>query len=129
MIYRQLSKFFLSIFLFCISAISISSSASKYLSFSPFIIFSCQNFFEYFFIYSRFRDFAELNSQIKQNLKGHHLRSSLPPLPEKLSKITTDHRSNLFLEDRYAKLQVSAVCVVCLFVSKCCVCCLFVCCQ
>jgi hypothetical protein len=34
-------------------------------------------------VHRRFRDFAELNSQVKQNFKGHHLRSSLPPLPEK----------------------------------------------
>jgi len=32
-------------------------------------------------VHRRFRDFADLNSNIKQNFKGHHLRSSLPSLP------------------------------------------------
>lgn len=41
---------------------------------------------------SRFRDFSELNSQVKQNFKGHHLREALPPLPEKPLKSLTDHK-------------------------------------
>ena len=53
----------------------------------------------------RFKDFADLNSQVKQNFKGHHLRSSLPPLPEKLLKITTDHLDPAFIQDRKAKLD------------------------
>jgi PX domain len=57
-------------------------------------------------VHRRFRDFAELNSQVKQNLKGHHLRTSLPLLPEKLSKITTDHTDPAFLESRYTGLEI-----------------------
>ena len=52
-------------------------------------------------VHRRFRDFAELNSQIKQNFKGHHLRGSLPSLPEKWSKLTTDHKDPEFIEGRY----------------------------
>lgn len=54
----------------------------------------------------RFRDFAELNSQVKQNLKGHHLREILPPLPEKPLKSFTDHRDPVFIADRQAKLNI-----------------------
>jgi hypothetical protein len=54
----------------------------------------------------RFKDFADLNSQVKQNFKGHHLRSSLPLLPEKLLKITTDHRDPSFIQDRRSKLDM-----------------------
>ena len=35
-------------------------------------------------VHRRFRDFADMNSQVKQNLKGHVLLSSIPALPEKL---------------------------------------------
>ena len=35
--------------------------------------------------------------QVKQNLKGHHLRGALPPLPEKPLKQLTDHRCVLFM--------------------------------
>jgi hypothetical protein len=45
----------------------------------------------------RFREFAELNSQIKQNMKGHHLRDVLPPLPDKPSKQFTDHKDLGFI--------------------------------
>lgn len=61
--------------------------------------------FEHNFI-RRFKEFAELNSQIKQNLKGNHLRELLPPLPEKPSKAWTDHRDVQFIEDRKIKLEV-----------------------
>lgn len=56
--------------------------------------------------FSRFRDFAELNSQVKQNLKGHHLREIIPPLPEKPLKSLTDHRDPTFIQDRQAKLEI-----------------------
>lgn len=54
----------------------------------------------------RFREFAELNSQVKQNLKGHHLRDILPPLPEKPLKSMTDHRDPQFIQDRQQKLEL-----------------------
>lgn len=53
----------------------------------------------------RFREFAELNSQIKQNMKGHHLRDVLPPLPEKPLKQFTDHTDLAFIQDRCFKLE------------------------
>lgn len=53
----------------------------------------------------RFKDFAELNSQVKQNFKGHHLRSSLPPLPEKTPKFAADHLDPAFIQERRVKLQ------------------------
>mmetsp|Transcript_20267 Transcript_20267/g.29048 ORF Transcript_20267/g.29048 Transcript_20267/m.29048 type:complete len:425 (-) Transcript_20267:892-2166(-) len=56
-------------------------------------------------VHRRFRDFAELNSQVKQNMKGHHLRWSLPPLPEKPLKAMTDHNDPAFIQDRSAKLE------------------------
>ena len=57
-------------------------------------------------IFRRFKDFADMNSQIKQNFKGHHLRSSLPLLPEKVLKITTDHLDPAFIQDRKHKLDL-----------------------
>ena len=57
----------------------------------------------------RFREFAELNSQIKQNLKGNHLRSSLPEFPEKTPKFISDHNSVIFIAERSFKLQVCSV--------------------
>ena len=116
-----------SLFLFC--------------PFSLFLCLSCPHHFllYYFFINSylffrfhlhlslrRFRDFSELNSQVKQNFKGHHLRSSLPPFPEKHSKLTTNHGNQAFLIDRYTKLEVTIdvemhiiilLCYVCLFIT------------
>ena len=38
-------------------------------------------------VHRRFRDFADMNSAIKQNLKGHQMWSSLPSLPEKTLKV------------------------------------------
>lgn len=58
------------------------------------------------FVHRRFKDFAELNSQVKQNLKGHHMRSSLPAFPEKTSKLLADHLDPFFIADRKAKLQI-----------------------
>jgi hypothetical protein len=54
----------------------------------------------------RFRDFAEMNSHVKQNLKGHHLREILPPFPEKPLKSFTDHRDPGFIKDRQQKLEI-----------------------
>jgi hypothetical protein len=39
-------------------------------------------------------------------LKGHHLRSSLPPLPDKTPKFAADHLDPLFIQDRKQKLQI-----------------------
>ena len=56
-------------------------------------------------VHRRFKDFSELNSSIKQNLKGHHLRSSLPNLPEKQIKIMTDHQDPEFITERSQQLS------------------------
>jgi len=56
-------------------------------------------------VHRRFRDFADLNSNIKQNFKGHHLRSSLPSLPDKTLKFTTNHLDPAFIEERRQKLE------------------------
>lgn len=57
-------------------------------------------------VHRRFREFAELNSQVKQNFKGHHLRSSLPSLPSKSIKLTTDHQDPTFISQRANELDV-----------------------
>lgn len=54
----------------------------------------------------RFRDFVELNSQVKQNFKGNHLLQVLPPLPEKPLKSFTNHRDPTFIEERAYKLEL-----------------------
>ena len=54
----------------------------------------------------RFSDFARLHSQVMQNLKGHHLLLSLPSLPEKFSKLFTDHNDPAFIERRYVYMCV-----------------------
>ena len=56
-------------------------------------------------VHRRFKEFAELNSQCKQNLKGNHLRSSLPPLPDKPLKFTTDHSDMNFINQRKTELS------------------------
>eukprot|EP01038_Epipyxis_sp_PR26KG_P010952 gene10952-14706_t len=63
-------------------------------------------------VHRRFREFAEFNSQIKQNFKGHHLRSILPPLPEKTLKVTTDHRDPNFIKERCARLDIFLVAMI-----------------
>jgi hypothetical protein len=60
--------------------------------------------FSVLIVFRRFRDFADLNSQVKQNFKGHHLRSSLPPFPEKTPKFATDHLDPTFIQERRQKL-------------------------
>ena len=44
-------------------------------------------------------------SQIKQNFKGHHLRSSLPQFPEKTLKLLTNHLDRIFITERRQKLD------------------------
>mmetsp|Transcript_17466 Transcript_17466/g.15749 ORF Transcript_17466/g.15749 Transcript_17466/m.15749 type:complete len:332 (+) Transcript_17466:25-1020(+) len=56
-------------------------------------------------VHRRFKDFADMFSQVKQNFKGHHLRSSLPIFPEKTLKLTTDHMDPTFINDRREKLS------------------------
>ena len=56
-------------------------------------------------VHRRFKEFADLNSQIKQNFKGHHLRSSIPEFPEKTLKVLSDHREPGFIQERRAKLD------------------------
>ena len=56
-------------------------------------------------IHRRFRDFADMNSQVKQNLKGHILLSSVPALPEKTLKILVDHNDPTFIRDRVEGLS------------------------
>jgi hypothetical protein len=63
-------------------------------------------------IHRRFRDFAEYNSQVKQNFKGHHLRDMLPPLPEKPLKSLTDHKDPQFILDRQLKLETFLIAIV-----------------
>lgn len=57
-------------------------------------------------VHRRFRDFADMNSQVKQNLKGHILFGSLPPLPEKTLKILVDHNDSQFIRDRVQGLNI-----------------------
>ena len=56
-------------------------------------------------VHRRFRDFSELNSGIKQNLKGHHLRRSLPSLPKKQLKLMTNHQDLEFISERSNQLS------------------------
>ncbi|KAJ1421377.1 hypothetical protein B484DRAFT_433259 [Ochromonadaceae sp. CCMP2298] len=56
-------------------------------------------------VHRRFREFAELNSQVKQNMKGHHLREALPPMPAKPTKAFTDHRDPVFIQERCQALE------------------------
>mmetsp|Transcript_22746 Transcript_22746/g.23402 ORF Transcript_22746/g.23402 Transcript_22746/m.23402 type:complete len:391 (+) Transcript_22746:106-1278(+) len=56
-------------------------------------------------VHRRFKDFTVLNSDIREHFKGHHLKSSLPDLPEKRSKLTTDHTDPVFLQQRETQLQ------------------------
>ena len=57
-------------------------------------------------VHRRFKDFAELNSSVKQNLKGHHLRSSIPPLPTKELKLFTDHQDPDFISGENAPIYL-----------------------
>ena len=56
-------------------------------------------------VHRRFRDFADMNSQIKQNLKGHQIWSSLPSLPEKTLKFLVDHSDPAFINERKEALH------------------------
>ena len=57
-------------------------------------------------VHRRFRDFTELDDQIRAALQGHHLQSSLPRLPRKELKFLTDHTDPSFLNERRANLEV-----------------------
>lgn len=61
------------------------------------------------FVHRRFRDFSELLTEVKRRLKGHHLYSSLPELPEKHLKILTDHNNSYFLDQRLQQLKTFLV--------------------
>ena len=56
-------------------------------------------------VHRRFRDFADMNSQIKQNLKGHQIWSSLPNLPDKTLKFLVDHNDPAFVAERQIGLH------------------------
>ena len=58
-------------------------------------------------VHRRFRDFADLHDQVRQNLRGHHLFSSIPPLPEKTIKIGQEslHSDPAFISARREKLE------------------------
>ena len=64
-------------------------------------------------VHERFRDFADMNSQVKQNLKGHVLLSSIPALPEKTLKILVDHNDPTFIKDRVRALAIFCNCYWC----------------
>lgn len=65
-------------------------------------------------VHRRFRDFADLNDQVKQNLKGNHLYSSIPPFPEKTLKIGNNklHSDPAFIQARLAKLEIYVAALV-----------------
>jgi len=59
-------------------------------------------------VHRRFRDFVDLHENIKQNLKGNHLYSSLPSLPDKTLKIGSNvavHSDPAFIQARLSKLD------------------------
>ena len=57
-------------------------------------------------VHRRFRDFVDMFSLVKQNFKGHHLRSSLPEFPEKTLKLTTNHMDPGFIDFRRKELHL-----------------------
>ena len=60
-------------------------------------------------VHRRFRDFDELLTEVKRRLKGHHLYSSLPRVPDKKAKLITDHNDSHFLLQRSRELKVFLV--------------------
>lgn len=56
----------------------------------------------------RFRDFADLHEQVRQNLRGNHLYGSIPSLPEKTIKIGQEqlHSDPEFIRCRVEKLNL-----------------------
>ena len=56
----------------------------------------------------RFRDFADLHEQVRQNLRGNHLYGSIPSLPEKTIKIGQEqlHANPEFIRCRVEKLNL-----------------------
>lgn len=59
-------------------------------------------------VYRSFKDFAGLNYSAKQNLKGQHLRSSIPLLPTKDFELMTDHQDLEFIFKRLVQLNTYA---------------------
>lgn len=64
-------------------------------------------------LHRRFKDFSDMFSQVKQNLKGNHLRSSLPEFPEKTLKFVSNYLDPVFIEDRQMKLSVFMQRLIC----------------
>ena len=56
-------------------------------------------------VHRRFRDFTELDDTVTAAFAGHHMRSSMPPLPSKKIKFMQDHLDSNFLETRRAELD------------------------
>ena len=59
-------------------------------------------------VHRRFRDFADLHEQVRHNLKGHHLYSSIPALPPRPLKITNGakHLEPSFISGRLQALDL-----------------------
>jgi len=57
-------------------------------------------------VHRRFRDFSNLDAEIRAALKGNHLSSSLPILPGKAIKVLHDHKTPEFIEQRRIDLDV-----------------------
>lgn len=87
-------------------------SSVRHPSIQPLFVYRSFSFTSLSLLPRRFRDFAEFNSQVKQNFKGHHLRELLPPLPEKPLKSLTDHKDPQFIMDRQLKLETFLIAIL-----------------
>jgi hypothetical protein len=56
-------------------------------------------------VHRRFRDFVDLQVEVKRRLKGHQLYNDIPELPDKHIKAITDHNNSGFLDQRQAELN------------------------
>ena len=56
-------------------------------------------------VHRRFRDFADLDEAVNGALAGHHVRNSVPRLPQKKLKLFQDHNDAAFLEARRRDLD------------------------
>ena len=56
-------------------------------------------------VHRRFRDFADVDEGVHSALAGHHVRSSVPRLPQKKIKVFVDHNDASFLEQRQRDLD------------------------
>ena len=56
-------------------------------------------------VHRRFRDFADLDEAVNGALAGHHVRSSVPRLPQKKLKLLQDHNDQTFLDARRRDLD------------------------